>query len=278
METSTTTLLRSRLRLVWPAMGLAALAVVIGLACIIPDRNIQVFTTDLNLYPVRFVEGIPVGEDASCACTDACQCPLPPLTGLPTFLDPEDPAYQFCTCNENRIDENRLRQVRLFVEDQDDEDGVAKDNVYAAALIDWDPAFGDDPSTYIAYRSYLDPRLPLDPNYTSYETTVIKRPRPHLRSLTLSDTSARFDLCNAAGVPVGPGFHTLSFIVSDRPWFEREPSSADTGEDEFEVMPVVLEGVPDIAAGATYDIQSFVFQCLAEEDENCGCADIEENN
>jgi hypothetical protein len=263
-----------------PALALVgAAAVGVGLACIIPDRDIQVRTSDINLYPVHFVEGIPLAEEARCACsTTACECPLPDPIFLPTFLDPSDTAYQFCICGENKYDSGRLPGFSLFVEDQDEVDGEPSDLLYAAALLDWDPTLLEPAFDYVAYRSYLDPRKALDPYYSSYESFVIKRPRPYVRSITLSDSNG-FDLCNGAGRPVGPGFHTLSIMVTDRMWFQRESTSVGTGDtggtsgDPIETMPVTLEGVPDIAGGATYDIQTFVFQCLEEGDDNCGCMD-----
>ncbi|PRP97106.1 hypothetical protein ENSA5_34890 [Enhygromyxa salina] len=256
---------------------LGAAAIGVGLACIIPDRDIQVFTTDINQYPVHFVEGIPIDEDARCACDpETCECPLPAFTALPTFLDPSD--YELCICGENKIDAKQLPGVSLYIEDQDEVDGEPADKIYAAALLDWDPTLGDAAFDYVAYRSYLDPRDPLDVSFSSYELEVLKRPRPYVRSLTLSDANG-FDLCNGAGRPVAPGFHTLSVMVTDRQWFQREATLVDSGDattggDPLESMAVVLEGVPNIAAGATYDIQTYVFQCLEETDEKCGCADI----
>jgi hypothetical protein len=125
---------------------------------------------------------------------------------------------------------------------------------------------------YVAYRNYLDPRAILDLYFSPFEAGVIKRPRPYVRDISLSDPDG-FDLCNGAGRPVGPGFHTLSIIVSDRQWFKREAVPTAAGGES---MAVVQDGVPDIAAGATYDIQSYVFQCLEEGDDNCGCEDIAE--
>lgn len=235
-----------------------------GIACIIPDRDIQVVTTDFNQYPVRFVEGIPLEQAAHCACSDTlCECPLPAFTELPTFLDPEDPAYRFCICGDNKVDEGRLYGVTLYAEDQDEANGAPDDLLYAVALLDWDPSYGDSAFEYVAYRSYLDPRAALNLFYSPYENRVIKRSRPYVRSLTLADPeSQRFDLCNEAGRPIGAGFHTLSFMVTDRLWFT-------TGG----AMPTTLEGVPDIAAGATYDIKSYVFRCFEEGDDNCGCVE-----
>jgi len=254
------------------ALLVGAIGIGIGVACIIPDEDIQILITDVNNYPVKFVEGIPLDEAARCACSSSCECPLPGVTGIPPYLDPNDPAYQFCVCGDNEVDENRLYGIEFFVEDQDEVDGLPSDSLYAAALLDWDPTLGDSAFDYVAYRSYLDPRRPLDLWYSSYESLVIKRPTPYVRSITLRDPqTGRLDLCNGAGRPLAPGFHTLSLIVTDRPWFQREGAEVepeDTGEP-FESMPVTLEGVPDIAAGATYDIQTYVFMCREEGDLNC---------
>jgi hypothetical protein len=247
-------------------VGVMALAA--GFACIIPDRDIQVRTTDFNLYPVRFVEFIPLTEEARCDCDpNACECPLPEYSGLPAFLDPSDMEheYQFCICSEGNIDDKRLQAFYLYVEDQDEVDGEPADSLYAAALLDWSPTLLDVPATdYVAYRNYLDPGAALNLSVSSYDTDVIKRPRPYTRSIEL-DLDDAFDLCNGAGRPLEPGFHTLTFIVTDREWSKR---FTDEG------MEISNDGVPDIAAGATYDMQTHVFQCLAEAegDEKCGCA------
>lgn len=244
-----------------------------GVSCLIPDHDIQVLSTDVNRSPVRFVEGIPLTEEARCACSESCECPMALATSFPPFLDPEDPAYQFCSCGQNKYDMGRLNGITLFVEDQDEVDGEADDIIRAAALLDWDPTLGDPTSDYVAYRNYLDPEEPLNLVITPYETSVIKRPRPYVRDIGLGDIDGFFDLCNGAGRPVGPGFHTFSIIVTDRPWFRREGASVDSGGES---MAVVQQGVPDIAAGATFDIHTSVFQCLEEGDDNCDCVDITE--
>jgi hypothetical protein len=249
------------IRAVLAIVALTALAV--GFACIIPDRDIQVRTTDFNLYPVRFVEGIPLTEEARCDCdASACECPLPDFTELPAFLDPTD--FSFCVCGENKSDQGRLPGVFLYVEDQDEIDGEPADTLFAAALLDWSPTLGVPATDYVAYRNYLDPGIGLNlSSSSSYENAVIKRPRPYVRSIELTLNDA-FDLCNGAGRPLEAGFHTLSFIVTDREWSKR---ITDEG------MEVSNDGVPDIAAGATYDIQTHVFQCLVEGDPNCECVE-----
>jgi hypothetical protein len=160
----------------------------------------------------------------------------------------------------------RLLAAFLYVEDQDEIDGEPADLLFAAALLDWSPTLGVPATDYVAYRNYLDPGEPLNLSYSSYENLVIKRPPPYVRSIELNLDFA-FDLCNGAGLPLEPGFHTLSFIVTDREWSKR------ITEDGTEVTN---DGVPDIAAGATYDIQTHVFQCLMEGDDNCECAEQQE--
>lgn len=260
-----------------PAVILAGAAVIgLGLACIIPDRDIQVRTTDINIYPVHFVEGIPLTEEARCACSaTACECPMPAFTFVPPLLA-LDTGYSFCICGENSSDPFALQGISLYVEDQDEVDGKPIDALRAAALLDWDPTLGEPAFDYVAYRSYLDPRAPLDLSViSSYESDVLKRPRPFVRSVTLKDGEGRLDLCNGAGRPLDPGFHTLSIMVTDRQWFQRDPAASETsteGEETPDGMAVVLEGVPDIAAGATYDIQTYVFECLVDG-ETCECVD-----
>lgn len=261
---------RRRARLA-ASLGLLSAAVAsLALACLIPDRGIIVLTNeDLNMSPVRFVEGIPLELEALRACDDDNEvCPLPKFTGLPTLLDPADPAFQFCICSENRIDSKRLPALTLYVEDQDiTGEGDPRDTLRAAALLDWNPTLGDSPFTYVAYRSYLGPATELDLDFSFYETDIILRPRPYVRAISLSDLTTRFDLCNGAGFPIAPGFHTLTFLVTDREWFTTPGP-----------MATVLDGVPDIANGATYDIETYVFSCFEEGDEQCGCTDIEDGS
>ena len=220
--------------------GLTAVAGVgaaaFGVACIIPDQQIQVTVTGINTFPVRFVDAVPLDPAAACACFEDddgfCECPLPAASGIPTYLDPSDPAYQFCSCNDNRVDDGRLYGTFLFVEDQDEDD-----EVYAAALLDWDQTLGESAFDFVAYRNYLDPGTALDLFSSSYESRVILRPRPYVRSITLiNPQTQRFDLCNDAGRPVAPGVHTLSVIVTDRPWFKREGTTIGTDTGDFETM------------------------------------------
>ncbi len=260
----------------WLVLSASAL---LAAGCIIPDTDIQVFSLDSNANPVRFVEGIPLSEAARCACDpNTCECPLADQTSLPVFIDPTADDQQFCVCGENRIDAGRLFGVSLFAEDQDEFDGKPTDSLYAALLLDWNPTLGEPAFDYVAYRSYVDPRAQLDEYFSSYENQIIKRPRPYVRSINLIDDEGRFDLCNGAGKTLTKGFHTLTVIVTDQFWFQTDggftDGSGDAGADGPEPMETVLEGVPNIAAGATYDIETYVFNCFEEGDPECQCADI----
>jgi hypothetical protein len=249
--------------------------VILASACIIPDTDIQVFSLDSNANAVRIVEGIPLSEPARCACdADTCECPVADLTGLPTFLDPNLDAYQFCICGENAVDQGRLPGTRLYAEDQDAFEGVPTDKLYAALLLDWSPTLGEPAFDYIAYDDIVDPGVELPTYPGSYDFQIIKRPRPYVRAINLTDDTSRFDLCNGAGQPLTQGFHTLTLIVTDRPWFQTTGGFSDTdttSDDGPEPMPVMLEGVPNIAEGATYDIETYVFHCFVEGEEQCQC-------
>jgi hypothetical protein len=265
----------------------------IALSCIIPDTDIQVFSLDSNASAVRFVEGIPLAADARCACNpNTCECPLADSPNLPPFLDPTRAEFQFCSCGENQIDDGRLAGVQFYAEDQDELDGQATDDLYAVALLDWDPSAGFSAFEYVAYRGYLDPRQPLDSHFSSYEDPI-KRPRPYTRAINLVGSDGTFDLCNGAGKTIEPGYHTLTLMVTDQSWYQTpggfpdttstDSTGTDTGDEEStsegplpEPPPVVYEGVPNIAEGATYDTVSYVFHCFAEGGPECRCKDIEQ--
>ncbi|EDM79042.1 hypothetical protein PPSIR1_10580 [Plesiocystis pacifica SIR-1] len=273
-----------------PRLGLARLGAQVGLGalvglgagCIVPDTFIDVRVGGQNEHGVRIVESIPLDEAAAEACNADLECPMPRETGLPVYLDPREPEYQFCICGENQIDDNRLNPVTLYAEDADQDEGMARDSLYAALLLDWSPTTGDSAFDYVAYRSYLDPRSPVPLFFSPYETQVIRRPTPFQRAIQLSDVDgSSFDLCNGSGTELTPGVHTLTLLVTDRDWFQTEPTivTGDTGDESggFETLAIKLEGVPDIAAGATYDLETYVFSCLEVGEEGCNCVDVEEN-
>ena len=84
--------------------------------------------------------------------------------------------------------------------------------------------------------------------------------------------SDRIDLCNDNnGGPLSPGLHNLQFLVTDRPFFRAAREGSDHGRLQC--------GVPDVAAGATYAVTNYVFECidstLEANKDRCTCEDNE---
>jgi hypothetical protein len=71
-----------------------------------------------------------------------------------------------------------------------------------------------------------------------------------------------WDLC---GDPlIKPGFNTFTVLVTDRFWNEvTVPADPDTDTAETTVLQT---GVVDVAAGATFDQQSYTFYCSSTND------------
>jgi hypothetical protein len=144
------------------------------------------------------------------------------------------------------------------------------------------------PSDRIAYRNYLEPCG------TATNRSVLEADPPRVvpneerddvpqRLFRLDDGSGRgtIDLCNDnSGSPVEPGFHTLQFMVTDRPFFRPAILDSEGEPEEIQGEPLFGPqqcGVPDLAAGATYAVAEYVFECrLAGEDADpageCDCA------
>ena len=110
---------------------------------------------------------------------------------------------------------------------------------------------------------------------------TIERPDPHLKNWTLAG-QPQVDLCNDNdGTPLQPGTHQLRVIVTDRPWYRPVLLDAEGAvllDDEGESVlgdPVI--GMPDLAAGASYDTATYVFQCFdgfdMVEGMQCNCED-----
>jgi hypothetical protein len=223
-------------------------------ACILPDRDINIVNEDIqNKHAVKIVEPIELTDDARLACEEAAAeadeevCPQPGTNPLPHFLDPTIEEYRFCSCDALETHSKKLRETTLYVEDRDEDRDKTPDTLYAAIQLDLNP---DDPNPhlYVAYEYLVNPAIPLSlDNQLEYQP--IKRPDPKLRELKLGTGDRRIDLCNDAGSqPLAPGFHRLRVIVTDRAWFVDEDGNSKPG-------------VPDLAAGATYDTADYVFHC-----------------
>jgi hypothetical protein len=238
--------------------------------CILPDPGI-VIESERNEHPVRLIEPVATSLESACACDPnreaSCNaedprdtwapsgCSQPTASGLPHLLDPTDPRFLFCTCSGGFVDAQPLSAVEWFVDDQDRESGDPKDTLFAVLLLDARPE--DDPSTRVAYTRYLNPNLPLRAAVQDY--APLAQPDPALRQVLVRDEAGRFDLCNGNGA-LSPGWHSLTVLVTDRPWLSFLVTQGD------ELVPFVQVGSPDLAGGATYDAQHFAFRCFDAAD------------
>ncbi|MFY0531290.1 hypothetical protein [Nannocystis pusilla] len=154
--------------------------------------------------------------------------------------------YAFCTCPDEQKD-NKGFDLVLFVEDQDEEARTreAKDKIYAALLLDV-PQGTWYPYDFADYLRYYDPERQLDPLETPYKPAG--RRNPQLRQLVVGGDQTGIDLCNGGRTRLSKGFHTLTVMVSDRPWFKPDGLARQVG-------------VPDMDNGATYDSTHYVFSC-----------------
>jgi hypothetical protein len=248
----------------------ATLATVAGLAvvgaaagCIIPDAGIVVQDEFVNMGAVRIVEPTPVSARADADCADRTtlsRCPQLPDT-LPSGLIRVSPPLCVCPGSSPGLGGG----FEIFVEDPDiDAEGDPKDQILGGLFLDM-PSAVEDPRDHLAYTTRLPPEQPAR-RYAAQDVQTIERPDPHLKYWSLGDRGGTVDLCNDDdGAKLAPGLHELRLIVTDRPWYrpllvdaEGEPMR-DEGGDLVFGDPVI--GMPDLAAGATYDTITYVFQC-----------------
>ena len=243
----------------------AALVLAAGAAaCALPDLDINIIDENVqNRHPVRFVEPVPLTEEALDTClglkevmpNEVCQ-PGDAANVLPHFLDPKYDDYNFCSCNlDTEEDSRKLPLFTLYVEDRANDTNKGLDPIYAALMLDLQPG-ETDPSRKVVYQSYVNPTVPLtEPEELKYEPPRRPDTGRALRQLSLGSSEGRIDLCNGINLPLARGYHTLRVIVTDAPWFN--PTS---DENDREV------GVPDLANGATYDTLDYVFFCDDKSD------------
>lgn len=271
------------------------LPLLLTVACVIPDEDILIEDEFQNRHAVRIVEPVQLTPEAEAACDDVLagnikRCPQPPPT-LPThFLDPNLPDYEFCSCDKaaGQRDTNALGTFSLYAEDGDrDEDDKPEDELYGAFLLDVEPESPNPVTFFVNYTSYLDAETPAPAAGLSDYDDAIGRPSPEARQFLIDDgTEAHsVDLCNGAlgENALERGWHTVQFIVTDRFWFtpvifecpgggtdcsDADKVPATDGDGTVLTAPPQI-GVPDVAAGATYDSTSFHFFCrdaLADPD------------
>ncbi len=261
----------------------ASLAILLAASagCILPDDGIVVSDPQLlNRSAVRIVEPLRLSQEANDACDELDPdieneiCPQPPPNPealLPHFLDPQE--YLFCSCPMGSVDSEAQPNFEIYVEDRDQDVDGNYDDIYAALLLDYTPE-NSKPYKSIRYREYVNPQDPI-PQAGSYQP--LGRHNQTLRVLGLGNADRNFDFCNGAtDTALEAGFHTLTVIVSDRPWFTPEDVMLE-GEEILE--GVIQEGVPDFVEGATFDLSTYVFYCTAADEDPCQssqCKTIEE--
>ena len=262
----------SRVRVPAPTIGHSlaaaggALAVFVT-ACLIPDTGI-VLSGDQNSNAVKILERAATSVEVDCACDPASSvtcpsdlppsawfpnpCPQPLAFNIPHLMDRDEAQYEFCSCPAGEADISPLPGVEIFVNDLDvDDQGDPLDELYAVLLLD--PSPEDNPTLSVAYENYLNPNLSLSDFSENYQP--IQQPRAKLRRVLIRDTNGDWDLCNGNGYPLDRGWHQMTLIVTDRPWF----AAADI--EDASAPPIIQRGVPDFTTGATQDQSHFSFFC-----------------
>lgn len=260
------------------ALGVLALS---GAACIIPDREIGFEAEEANPGAVRIVQPTPLAAEMLEACTakdsearDREQCPQVPEVGTMHSGLVERPAdAPFCVCAGH--DARHLEEFFVHAEDPDRRREQPADTLYGVALLDFDPFAPVSPQTFVAYEQQLAPGAP-------GEVVRDRNDPPSPGQNVVASTGRednflwrfRFgknggdgtDLCNDDnGRKVSVGLHTLTVMITDRPFF-RPPRRGPDGEPVLDQNgdPIVdgpVPGMPDLAVGATYSMASWVFEC-----------------
>lgn len=276
--------------------------VLLGIAaCIVPDREIRFEGGPANEGAVRILARAPVPSQWDAWCLDrvadeqvsedvdegtASFCPNVAATKAGGLI--HDPAEPLCICPDAQRDARAPLLWTIYAEDPDLDGDVPQDALYGVLLIDPDPADGE-PSAAVAYENYLEPCAPgvaIDARQVAeprrdadggrvypvrVEPPVARNTAPQWRFDIDDASSDLFDLCNDDnGTALGPGLHNLQFMVTDRPFFRAM-------RDDVERLQC---GVPDVAAGATYAVINYVFECvdgtLEENEDQCACEDSDE--
>ena len=269
-------------------------------ACIVPDRDISFEGGPENEGAVRILQRAPllaqwedwcldrdadvaIGRDVDGGTSVFCHNVSETRSGGLIRGDGGD----LCVCPAGQRDQRAPALWTIYAEDPDLEGDDPADVLYGVLLRDPDPV-SNEPSAAVAYENYLEPCAPglvLDAQLVSeperdmfgglfYPDRIeppIARNAAWQWEFRLDDASSeRVDLCNDDnGSSVEPGLHNLQFLVTDRPFFRAE-------RDEVERLQC---GVPDVAAGATYAVINYVFECVDGTNEDtadqCDCGEVE---
>jgi hypothetical protein len=259
-------------------------------ACIIPDRDIRLeVEAPANQSPVRIIEPSPLVQEMREICErpapksehdpkpDATFCPQVEAPAVRSGLvRPERGAL--CVCPPDFRDGNAIPRFEIQAEDGDLVRASSSGGLYGVFLLDLDPS-SEAPESAVAYLSHWNAQrapLPFDPPVGS----VGREEVTHWEFRIGRRGEDRIDLCNDnGGKRLDPGLHNLQFMVTDRPWFTPQELDEDGNPQMRDGKPVygnTQYGVPDLAAGATYDTVAYVFECREydPDDPDCNCEEI----
>jgi len=265
----------------------ASVSLALAAGCIVPDRDIRIDPGFDNEGAVRIVQRAPRTPEMDEICNlpeddeslDLAYCPEVRPTTRSGLLRPRD-GGAFCVCpGDEGTDNRKLNSFEIYAEDGDIEGDQAQDTIYGVALLDLDRAT-TMPSADVAYENYWGAgaagvRLAVGANVEGNRTgPPVGRESTQIWVFQLNDGSGSLDLCNDDnGSKLAPGLHDLRFMVTDRPFFTPVLTF-----DDGSTMPLPTQnGVPDLAAGATYATIDFVFECQDAALDPPGCEPFPED-
>ncbi len=268
-------------------VGIAALGALF--ACIVPDREIVIDPGLDNPNAVRIVQRAPqylpeMDDLCNPEITPEGDTDDPVLSFCPEVRDTRPsglirPLFgdAFCICpgppDQPVRDSRAIAAFEIYAEDGDMRGDQAKDTIYGVILLDPDPT-DTAPQNFVAYDNYWSPcrageHIPVGEDIEGDRTAPpFGRESSEVTVFKLDDSGTKrlIDLCNNnQGRSLTPGFHDLQFMVTDREFFT-PPEIVDdmqyVGEDGKTRLGNQQCGVPDLAAGATYAVIDYVFECI----------------
>ncbi|HET6583671.1 MAG TPA: hypothetical protein VFG69_09490, partial [Nannocystaceae bacterium] len=217
-------------------------------------------------------------------------CPEVRYTQPSGLIRPDD-GGSFCICpgppDQEVRDLRRITGFEIYAEDGDVRGDKSEDTLYGVLLLDPDP-LSSTPHNAAAYRTFWEPcgageRISVSENKDGDRTgPPVGRESSQVTVFKLDDGSAyppELDLCNNnSGESLTPGLHDLQFMVTDRPFFRPpELQGADRGADGEPKFVARQCGVPDLAAGATYAVIDYVFECVDSAIDPPDCVQVRES-
>ena len=260
----------------------ALYSIVLASACIIPDREITFEGGPDNPSAVRILERPPLAQQMFDICNaDANKMPdvvdltfCPPVRrSLPSGLIESADGGPFCICpagvGEQGVDERAIEAFTIYAEDGDLVGDSARDTLYGVFLLDPDPSADQPVPAYYDYWAFGQEGQEISALHVKEVDALSGRTAPSEArdvppqwAFRIDDGSGTVDLCNGNLAAIEPGLHNLQFMVTDREWFAVEHPDGDPDDDETPGTFAVKMGVPDTAAGASYAVTNYVFECV----------------